>query len=42
MLPLKIYSMLKGFLIVICVIITIALIVFPLLVSYREQKNKKK
>jgi len=31
----------KGFLIVICIIIIIALIIFPLIVSYKEQKNKK-
>ena len=31
----------KGFLIGICIIIIIALIVFPLIVSYKEQKNKK-
>ncbi len=34
--------MTKGFLIVICIIIAIALIIFPLIVSYKEQKNKKK
>tara|TARA_X000000368_G_scaffold277077_1_gene219823 strand:+ start:292 stop:402 length:111 start_codon:yes stop_codon:yes gene_type:complete len=34
--------MAKGFLIAICIIITIALIVFPLMVSYKDQKNKKK
>ena len=33
--------MTKSFLIVICILITIALIVFPLIVSYKEQKNKK-
>ena len=32
----------KGFLIAICIIIIIALILFPLFVSYKEQKNKKK
>jgi|TARA_B100001059_G_scaffold211020_1_gene225061 hypothetical protein len=32
----------KGFLIVVCIAIAIALILFPLLVSYKEQKNKKK
>jgi len=32
----------KGFLIAICIIIAIALILFPLIVSYKEQKNKKK
>jgi hypothetical protein len=31
-----------GFLIVICFIIAIALLLFPLVVSYKEQKNKKK
>jgi len=31
----------KGFLIGICIIIIIALIIFPLIVSYKEQKNKK-
>jgi len=30
----------KGFLIVICIIIAIALIIFPLLVSYKAQKKK--
>ena len=35
-------SMTKGFLIAICIIIAIALILFPLIVSYKEQKNKKK
>ena len=34
--------MTKGSLIVICIIIAIALIIFPLIVSYKEQKNKKK
>ena len=34
--------MTKGFIIVICILITIALILFPLFVSYKEQKNKKK
>jgi len=34
--------MTKGFLIAICIIIAIALIVFPLVISYKEQKNKKK
>jgi len=33
--------MTKGFLIAICTIIVIALIVFPLIVSYKAQKNKK-
>jgi hypothetical protein len=32
----------KGFLIAVCVIIAIALILFPLIVSYKEQENKKK
>jgi len=32
--------MTKGFLIVICIIIAIALIIFPLLVSYKAQKKK--
>jgi len=31
----------KIFLIAICIIIIIALIIFPLIVSYKEQKNKK-
>jgi preprotein translocase subunit SecG len=34
-------SMTKGFLIVICIIIAIALIIFPLIVSHKAQKNKK-
>ncbi len=34
--------MAKGFLIVICILIAITLIIFPLIVSYKEQKNKKK
>jgi len=33
--------MTKGFLIVVCITITIVLILFPLIVSYKEQKNKK-
>jgi len=33
--------MTEGFLIAICIIIAIALIIFPLIVSYRAQKNKK-
>jgi len=33
--------MTKGFLIVICIIIAIALIIFPLVVSHKAQKNKK-
>ena len=32
----------KGFLIAVCIIIALALILFPLIVSYKEQKNKKK
>jgi len=39
MLPLK---MTKGFLIVVCIIIALALILFPLIVSFKEQQNKKK
>ena len=34
-------SMTKGFLIVVCIIIVIALIVFPLLVSYKALKKAK-
>jgi|TARA_A100000164_G_scaffold44062_1_gene33457 type II secretory pathway pseudopilin PulG len=34
--------MTKGFLIAICIIIVIALIIFPLIVSYKAQNNKKK
>jgi hypothetical protein len=34
--------MTKSFLIVICIIIVIALILFPLFVSYKAQKNSKK
>jgi hypothetical protein len=34
--------MTKGFLIAVCIIIAVALILFPLIVSYKEQKNKKK
>ena len=34
-------SMTKGFLIAICILIMIALIIFPLIVSYKAQKNKK-
>ena len=33
--------MTKGSLIAICIIIAIALILFPLIVSYKEQQNKK-
>jgi hypothetical protein len=33
--------MTKGFLIAVCIIIALALLVFPLLVSYKAQKNKK-
>ena len=36
------FLMSKLFLIVICFIIAIALLLFPLVVSYKEQKNKKK
>ena len=32
----------KGFLIAVCIIIALALILFPLIVSYNEQKNNKK
>tara|TARA_B100000579_G_scaffold388033_1_gene360874 strand:- start:292 stop:396 length:105 start_codon:yes stop_codon:yes gene_type:complete len=32
----------EGFLIAVCILIAIALIIFPLIVSYKEQKNKKK
>ena len=35
-------KMTKGFLIVICIIITIALIIIPLIVSYKEEKKNKK
>ena len=31
----------KGFLIAVCIIIAIALLLFPLIVSFKEQKNKK-
>ena len=31
----------KAFLIAICIIIIIALIIFPLIVSYNDQKNNK-
>jgi len=34
--------MTKGFLIAVCIIIVIALIIFPLLVSYKAQNSKKK
>jgi len=34
--------MTKGFLIAICIVIAIALLLFPLVVSYKEQKDKKK
>jgi len=34
--------MTKGFLIAVCIIIAIALIVFPLVISYKAQNNKKK
>ena len=36
------FQMTKGFLIAICIIIAIALIVIPLIVSFKEQKNKRK
>jgi uncharacterized membrane protein YesL len=36
-----IFLMTKGFLIAVCIIIAIALLIFPLLVSYKAQKNKK-
>ena len=35
-------QMTKSFLIAVCIIIAIALIVFPLVVSYKAQKNKNK
>jgi hypothetical protein len=34
--------MTKGFLIAICIIIAIALIIIPLIVSYKEEKKNKK
>jgi len=34
--------MAKTFLIAVCIIIIIALILFPLIVSYKAQKNSKK
>ena len=34
--------MTKGFLIAVCIIIAIALIIFPIVVSYKAQNNKKK
>jgi len=34
--------MAKSFLIAICIIIVIALIIFPLVVSYKAQNKKKK
>jgi len=34
--------MTKEFLIAVCIIIVIALIIFPLIVSYKAQKSKKK
>jgi hypothetical protein len=34
--------MTKEFLIVVCIIIAIALIIFPLVISYKAQNNKKK
>tara|TARA_S200000501_G_scaffold176453_1_gene166124 strand:+ start:59 stop:196 length:138 start_codon:yes stop_codon:yes gene_type:complete len=36
------FQMTKSFLIAICIIIAIALIIIPLIVSFKEQKNKKK
>ena len=41
LLPLK-SNMSKSFLIAICIIIAIALLLFPLFVSYKEQKKNKK
>ena len=35
-------QMTKSFLIAVCIIIAIALIVFPLIVSYKAQQNKNK
>ncbi len=35
-------EMTKSFLIAVCIIIAIALIIFPLIVSYKAQKNKNK
>ena len=35
-------KMTKSFLIAVCIIIAIALIIFPLIVSYKAQKNKNK
>jgi|TARA_A100001037_G_scaffold283757_1_gene289504 hypothetical protein len=32
----------EVFLIAVCIILAIALLIFPLFVSYKEQKNKKK
>jgi hypothetical protein len=32
----------KIFLIAVCIVITVALILFPLIASYKEEKNKKK
>jgi len=34
--------MTKSFIIAVCIIIAIALLLFPLIVSYKDQKNKKK
>jgi len=34
--------MVKSFIIAVCIIIAIALLLFPLIVSYIEQKDKKK
>ncbi len=33
--------MTKGFLIAVCIIIGIVLVLFPLIISYIDQKNKK-
>ncbi len=40
--PLSLSLMTKSFLIVVCILIAIALIIFPLIISYKEQKDKKK
>tara|TARA_A100001388_G_C28644682_1_gene438850 strand:+ start:195 stop:299 length:105 start_codon:yes stop_codon:yes gene_type:complete len=34
--------MVKGFLIAVCILIGIALILIPLVISYKEEKDKKK
>tara|TARA_B100001564_G_scaffold268933_1_gene230534 strand:+ start:47 stop:184 length:138 start_codon:yes stop_codon:yes gene_type:complete len=36
------FKMSKSFLIAICIIIAIALIIIPLIVSYKEEKKNKK